>query len=392
MNKKRYFIFFIVVLFFVPTLSHALSDKIYKELSTFSKVIEVIDEYYVKPVDEKAIVHGAIEGMLESLDPHSVYFTASAYKDFDAETTGRFGGVGIEVMMKEGLLTIVTPIVDSPAWQAGIKAGDRILAIDGKPTKGMSFRKAVELMRGSIGKKVSLTIYHQGKARVVTLKRSVINAPGVKVEDLGDGFALFQITSFQDNVAAEFATAVEGFEKKQPIKGMILDLRDNPGGLLPEAVKIADVFLSDDVIVSTRGRNKVLDTFHAHKTGEDKNFPVVVLINGGSASAAEILAAALKDNHRAKILGMNSFGKASVQTVVNLENGDAVKITIAYYYTPHDKLIDGRGIEPDMILDEKAYQKAKNIKEDLENTAETREDFDAFQKQEALAILRKMVE
>jgi carboxyl-terminal processing protease len=172
---------------------------------------------------------------------------------------------------------------------------------------------------------------------------------------------------------------------------MILDLRDNPGGLLPEAVKIADIFLSDDVIVSTRGRNKILDTFHAHKTAEDKTFPVVVLINGGSASAAEILAAALKDNKRAKLLGMNSFGKASVQTVVNLENGDAVKITIAYYYTPHNKLINGIGIKPDVVLDEKAYRKMKGIKDEIEENEATREDFDAFQKNEAVAELKKMV-
>lgn len=371
----------------------ALSDKVYKDLATFSKIMDVVDRYYVDPVDEKEMMNGAIKGMLFNLDPHTVYLPAEIYKDFKSDTKGRFGGVGIEVTMQDGFLTVVAPLEGSPAHAAGIKAGDKVLSIDGKSTKHMSLGEAVHLMRGTVGRRVALQVWRKGTQRpfAVALKRGLIKVESIKVEDLGDGYGYFRVTSFQEGTAKSLKRAVEKFEDdKGKLKGLILDFRDNPGGLLSEAVRMADLFLDRGVIVSTKGREKVEDVKKAHPGAAWENLPMVVLTNHGTASASEIVAGALQDHKRARVFGTKSYGKGSVQTVINLDDGDALKITIARYYTPKNRMIDGKGIEPDVRIDQKAFEKKLAQIKIKSSKKPTREDFMAFQRDEALGYLKKM--
>lgn len=389
---KRIFVALLgVSLIVVPRASMALSDKIYKELSTFSKVLDIVDKVYVDEADEKKLIRGAIQGMLQSLDPHTVYLPAEIYKNFNSDTKGRFGGVGIEVTVKDGVLTVISPLKDTPAWNAGIKSGDKIVRINEKSTKNMGLGEAVIEMRGPVGKKINLTIWRNGKTNQVSLVRELIRIEGVKVQELEPGYSLFHVTSFQEGVGKALRKAIQKEMKKpEGLKGMVLDLRDDPGGLLDEAVKVSDLFIAKGVIVSTKGRNQAPDVKRAHESGTFTDLPLVVLINGGSASASEIVAGALKDHKRGKLLGTRSFGKGSVQTVINLDNGDAVKITIAHYMTPKDKMIDGKGIDPDVLIDNKAFQKSKNLTKDQMSKV-TRDEFLEFQNKEALSHLKKVV-
>lgn len=389
--KKCSLFFFCVLLFSQP--SWALTDKIYKEISTFTKVLQIVDQNYVDPVDEKKLILGALNGMLSSLDPHTIYLPAEQYRDFSSDTKGRFGGIGIEVSIKDGIITVISPIQGSPADQAGVRSGDKILNIDGKTTKNMTLNEAVHLMRGPVGRKISLLIWHKGttKASQISMAREIIKVQSVKTEDWQEGYAYFHLTTFQEGSAKNFKKEFEDFldKNKNPVKGVVLDLRDNPGGLLMEAVKLCDYLLKDGVIVSTKGRDKVVDVKKAHEAGTLPDFPMIVMINGGSASASEIVAGALQDQGRAKLVGTQSFGKGSVQTVINLDDGDALKITVAHYYTPKDRMIDGKGIAPDLLLDLKAYKKKLKIGKD-DKTKVSREDFDKFQRDEALTYLKKM--
>lgn len=390
MKKISLFLFFF---FLFSNPSHAVSDKVYKEISTFSKILEIVEQNYVQPVDGEKLMQGAITGMLSSLDPHTVYLPPEHYRNFSSDTRGRFGGIGIEVSVRDGVLTVIAPIEDTPAWEAGIKSGDKILAIDGKSTKDMSLSEAVQLMRGNIGKKVALTVWREGhhKSRTISIARRLIKITGVKTENLDDGILFIRILSFQEGVSKTFKNAIQDFINKNELKGLILDLRDNPGGLLSESIRVSDVFLEKGVIVSTKGRNQPVEVEKAHRAGTIADVPVVVLINSGSASASEIVAGALQDNGRAKLMGIRSFGKGSVQTLVNLNNGGAVKITIAHYFTPKDRLIDGKGIDPDIILDLDTYKKEKKLDEDEKLEKITREEFYEFQKQKALEHLRKQI-
>lgn len=389
--KKRSFFFLCVFLF--SQSSWALSDKVYKEISTFTKVLQIVDQNYVDPVDEKKLMVGAINGMLSSLDPHTIYLPAEQYRDFSSDTKGRFGGIGIEVSIKDGIITVISPIQGSPADQAGVRSGDKILSIDGHTTKSMTLNEAVRLMRGPVGKKITLLIWHKGttKASQISMAREIIKVQSVKTEDWQEGYGYFHLTTFQEGSAKSFKKEFEGFLAKNngKVNGVVLDLRDNPGGLLMEAVKLCDYLLKDGVIVSTKGRDKTVDVKKAHEAGTLPNFPMIVMINGGSASASEIVAGALQDQGRAKLVGTQSFGKGSVQTVINLDDGDALKITVAHYYTPKDRMIDGKGIAPDLLLDLKAYKKKFKVgKED--KTKVSREDFDKFQREESLLYLKKM--
>ena len=360
MKNKFYFLLFCLVL--LPTKSFAVTDKIYKELAAFAKVIQMVDQYYVEEVDEQKLIDGAIRGMLMSLDPHTVYFSEDVYTEFKADTEGHFGGLGMEVTIKDDYLTVISPIPDTPADRAGIRSGDKIVKIDDKSTKGMNLWDAVNLMRGPLGKKVKLTLYQQNHnvLRDVTLKREVIEPDPIAFEDLKDGYGYFRIKSFQEGVAKDLRKSIEDFVKEQDgnVKGILLDVRGNPGGLLTEAVGIVNLFVKSGVIVSTRGVHQDEEVMKANPSDAfAEKYPVALLIDGGSASASEIVAGALQDYKRATLYGTKSYGKGSVQTVFPMDKGDALKVTIARYYTPKNRMIDKKGIDPDVLLDQAAFKK-----------------------------------
>lgn len=338
---------------FMPELK-ALSDKAYKSLDTFSKVLYLVERDYVEDVDDNELVQGAIKGMLGTLDPYSVFLTPDVYKELKVDTVGQFGGIGLEVTLENGVLTIVTPIEDTPGERAGLQPGDKILKINGKSTKGMNLADAVRRMRGIKKSKVKLSIYREGikKPFDVTVKRDVIQVKSVKAKRLPGDILYLRLTSFQERAAADLQKAIKKLsqENPKPIKGFILDMRNNPGGLLEEAIAVSDLFLTQGKIVSTKGRSGFNEESSANREASDLSQPVVVLLNQGSASASEIVAGALQDNKRAKVLGAKSYGKASVQTVIDLGEDMGLKLTIAKYYTPSGKSISGEGIEPDFTV------------------------------------------
>lgn len=356
---KKFFLPFLLfaLLLTLPPDSKSLGDKIYQELEVFSRILEIVDASYVEPVEEHKLITGAINGMLLSLDPYSVYMSQEVYKNFKEDTEGRYAGVGLEVTIKDELLTVVAPLEDGPAAKAGVKAGDVILGIDGASTKEMTLYESVSKMKGAKGKKVTLTIGRAGEADPINISivREMVAVKSVKSELLVGGLALIRVASFQDNCAEEVKKNLEDLEKKNngKLKGIILDLRDNPGGLVDESVKMADLFLTEGVVVSTKDRSKQVDV-EKSKTGQAyEKTPMVVLVNKGSASASEILAGAIQDLKRGKIIGTQTFGKGSVQTIFELGNGSALKVTIARYFTPKNRSIEGKGITPDVVLDEK---------------------------------------
>ncbi|HBF13738.1 MAG TPA: peptidase S41 [Deltaproteobacteria bacterium] len=395
---KKIILILLFLSFSQPSL--ALSDKIYKELDTFTKLIEILDKNYVDVVDEHKLIEGAIRGMLSSLDPHTVYMEPQIYRDFQSDTEGRFGGVGIEISVKDSVLTVVAPIEGSPADKAGIKAGDRILKIDSKLTKDLSLIDAVHMMRGNKGEKVTLSIWREGltKTQDFTLVRDIIRVESVKSENLGDGYVYARISTFQEHTGDKLREAMDKMaEKEKKIRGLVLDLRNNPGGLLSEAVKVSDLFMEKGVVVSTRGRDKDVDYQKAKNNSPYEGIPIIILVNKGSASASEIVAGALQDVGLAKIMGTTSFGKGSVQTLVDLGDKSALKVTIARYYTPKGRSIDGKGIVPDieMGLDQyyKDYPKQKGKAENEEGESKSEGKAPAFvdwQKQKAIDALKKM--
>ncbi len=389
MKKRRFLSLIFGVLFIFGASAWALSDKIYQELEIFTRLIEIVDKQYVTPVNEHDLIMGAIKGMLEALDPYTVYLPPDMYKDFKSDTTGKFGGIGLEVSIKEGILTVVAPIEDSPASKAGIKSGDRILKIDGKATKDMNLVDAVHAMRGNKGQKVVLTFWREGftEAREVSLVREIIETPSVKSELAEGGIGYIRITMFQEGTGEDLKKSLEALEAKYaaPLKGIVLDLRDDPGGLLSEAVSVSDLFIDNGPIVSTRGRDQKTEMLSAKPGSPYERTPLVVLVNHGSASASEIVSGALQDTKRAKILGTQSFGKGSVQTVLDMGGGAALKITIAKYYTPKGRSIDGKGITPDVLINQTALEK------DFAKTEEKdRPTLTQYQKDQALEIIKKM--
>ena len=347
------------------TPATAYAKDRYEDLQIFAKVLNLVQQYYVEEVDTKKLIYGGIKGMLSELDPHTNFLPPEVYKEFESETSGEFGGIGIEITVQNDILTVISPIEDTPAFIAGIQAGDRIVEINGVSTKGFSLAEAAQHMRGKRGDKVHLGIFRDGfeKPRVFDVERGVVKVRSVKFIDLDDGYAYIRLTSFIENSAPDMEKYLKQIIKDhKEIKGIILDMRRNPGGLLDQAVKISDFFLEKGIIVSTIGRNKrEKEVIYAKKEGTYSGFPLIVLINEYSASASEITAGALQDNKRALIMGQRSFGKGSVQSVVKLGDGSGLKLTVARYYTPSGRSIQAEGIRPDVVVedvDPEAYKKA----------------------------------
>lgn len=327
----------------------------FEDLRTFSEVFSRIKNDYVEPVSEKKLLDDAIRGMLSGLDPHSSFLDEAQYKELRVGTTGQFGGLGIEVTMEDGFVKVVAPIDDTPAQRAGIKTGDLIIRLDEKPVKGMMLNEAVDLMRGEPGSDIVLTIVREGEQQPlkITITRDIIKIKSVKSRILEEGYGYVRISSFQARTGDSLNEEIDTLKKasKGELKGLVLDLRNNPGGLLNAAVSVSDAFLTDGLIVYTEGRIKDSSLkFNATPSDVLKGAPIVVLINAGSASASEIVAGALQDHKRAVIMGEKSFGKGSVQTILPTSNGGAVKLTTARYFTPSGRSIQAEGIAPDIAL------------------------------------------
>lgn len=332
------------------------TDK-YEKLSLFTKVMHLLETTYVEEVDVKKLIYGGIKGMLQELDPHSAFLDPNDYKEMKESTTGEFGGVGIEITKKDNIITIISPIEDTPAWEAGLKSMDKIIKINDESTAEMELQAAVSRMRGSAGTKVKLTILREGKQKPLefTIIRKIIKIVSVKSMMLPNDYAYIRISTFNESTVSDLKKALTKLEKStkgKKMNGILLDLRNNPGGLLDQAVGVSDMFLSSGIIVSVQGRDKDKKIIEYAKPNNlmSEAVPMVVLVNQASASAAEIVAGALQDNKRAVVIGQKTFGKGSVQTLVELDDKSAIKYTIALYYTPSGKSIQAKGIEPDVTI------------------------------------------
>jgi len=329
------------------------TNDLYKNIEIFTEVLRQIEKNYVEPQDSKSLIYGAIKGMVQSLDPHSSFLTKDEHKELLIETKGSFSGIGIEITIRDNILTVVSPIEGTPAYNAGIQAGDKIIRIDNKPSTEMTLIDAVKLIRGPKGTDVKLTIYREGAGKPLefTITRDVIPLISVRNYLLTPKIGYIRISNFQSKTADDLDTALEKLEKNRKLEGLILDLRNNPGGLLTQAIKVSDLFLDSGSIVSTKGRDPSQDIeVSAHKNKKKRDYPIIVLVNEGSASAAEIVAGALQDNKRALVLGTRTFGKGSVQTILPLSDGSGLRLTTAKYYTPNGRSIQLSGITPDIEL------------------------------------------
>ncbi|MGH7964096.1 MAG: S41 family peptidase, partial [Candidatus Binatia bacterium] len=332
----------------------AVDRNAYEGLEAFTDVLAIVQKHYVEETGTQKLVEGAINGMLNALDPHSAYLTPELYKELQVDTEGSFGGLGIEITSRDGLLTVVSPIEDTPAYRAGVKAGDQIIKIEGELTKDMSLVEAVKKMRGPRGSKVMISIRREGAPRLIdfSLTREIIRVQSVKARALEKGYGYVRLTQFQDRTNTDLEAALNSLTtENKKLDGLVLDLRNNPGGLLSQAVKVTDLFLDSGMIVYTEGRlDNQKQKYFAHAGGYTE-FPIVVLVNGGSASASEIVAGALQDHGRAVVLGTKTFGKGSVQTILPLESGAALRLTTALYFTPNGRSIQVTGVTPDITLE-----------------------------------------
>lgn len=331
----------------------------YEKLKIFTDVLAYVEKNYVEPVNVEKLIYGAIQGMLQSLDPHSSFMPPDMYKELQVETKGTFEGLGIEITIRDGVLTVVSPIDDTPAFRAGIKAGDQIIKINGEPTKDMSLVEAIKRLRGPKGTQVTISVHRKGwtELKDFSITRDVIPIASVKHDRLPDGYGYLRIKNFQENTSHDVEKALRDLESSPGgLKGLILDLRNDPGGLLPAAIEVADKFIASGVIVSTEGRVEKKE-FTARAEGTRNNFPMVVLVNGGSASASEIVAGALQDHKRALILGSRTFGKGSVQSIYGpLDDGSGLRLTVALYYTPSGHSIQAKGITPDILVEDDEWE------------------------------------
>jgi carboxyl-terminal processing protease len=352
----------VVTIFFAGFISgditasrHAAQANVaFGKLKAFGDVLSTVQGSYVEEPNVDELVNGAIKGMLQTLDPHSSYLTPDMLKQVEVETKGSFGGLGIEIGVKDGVLTVIAPIEDTPAFRAGLQAGDKIIRIENEPTRDMTVMDAVKRLRGEAGTKVTIWIARSGlnELRSFTITRDIIKIKSVKSKAMGDGIGYVKLTQFQQDTDSELEKAMQALTKeKGGLKGLVLDLRNNPGGLLDQAVKVSDRFIESGLIVYTDGRieNQKFKYF-AHRNGTYLGFPMVVLVNAGSASASEIVAGALQDHGRAILLGSQTFGKGSVQTIIPMEDGSAIRLTTARYFTPNGRSIQAKGIEPDLVV------------------------------------------
>ena len=357
MIKKFYIYFFLLLIFFFQTnlVSSSEEDDIYKKIDIFSEVLDKINKEFVDDVNQSEAMDAAINGVLQSLDPYSAYMTPELYESMQTETSGEFGGLGIEVSMEAGVIKVITPMDDSPAAKAGVKAGDYIVRINDIQVQGKSLSEAVDIMRGPVGTDIEITVRRRGerKALIFNITREKIKVASVKSEILEDQTGYIRLTSFNENSGDQIKDKIKEFKKNEKIQNYILDLRNNPGGLLSQAIKITDFFIDSGEIVSTKSKRKYESRKFFAKKGDliDGN-TIVVLINYGSASASEIVAGALKDHKREIIIGENSYGKGSVQSIIPLKNKGAIRLTVSKYYLPSGKSISEIGVSPDIEVAE----------------------------------------
>ena len=353
---KKIFIFLFISFFYTTIVNgNTNNEKLYEKIDLFSEVLEKIRKEYVDEVDQSELIDNAINGALQSLDPYSAYMGPELFDSMQTDTRGEFGGLGIEVGMEAGVVKVITPIDDTPAAKAGIKAGDYIVKIDNTQVQGKSLMEAVKLMRGPVGSTIELTIRRKGERKAINkvIKREIIEIKSVEAKVLKEKVGYLRLKAFNDNSSKQLMEQIKKIEKKEKPVAYILDLRNNPGGLLAQAINVTDFFLNEGEIVSTRGRKAIENRrFFAKKGDRVKGKPLIVLINNGSASASEIVAGALKDHKRAIILGSNTYGKGSVQSIIPLRNGGGIRITISKYYLPSGQSISGVGVSPDIFVDD----------------------------------------
>ena len=362
-NYKKATLFVVTVTLLTLTIAFGVQRRCaaqgtgndYESIELFTDVLSIVKKSYVEEVDTKKLIYGAINGMLSSLDPHSSFMPPDTYKEMKIDTKGAFGGLGIEITVKDGILTVISPIEDTPAFKAGIKAGDQILKIDDKFTKDLTITDAVKRMRGIKGTKVTLTIMREGfeKTKEFVLERDIIQVKSVKFKVLDDGYGYVRISQFQEKTDEDLEKALKSLQSEKPLKGLVLDLRNDPGGLLDQAVRVCEHFTEEgQLIVYTEGREKDSKMrFTSRKGGKESNYPIVVLINSGSASASEIVAGCLQDHKRAVVMGTQSFGKGSVQTIIPLSDNSGLRLTTARYFTPSGRSIQAKGITPDIVAE-----------------------------------------
>jgi carboxyl-terminal processing protease len=359
---KKTILFFTIIILTFLNLNYSYSkstNELYEKIDLFSEVLETIKQEYVDEIDQAEVMDSAINGVLQSLDPYSAYMSPKSFEGMQTDTKGEFGGLGIEIGMESGVVKVIAPIDDTPAAKAGIKAGDYIVRINNEQVQGKSLTEAVELMRGPVGTEINLTVRRRNEKKVLEfkIKRAVIEVKSVEAKIIGDEkeIGYLRLKSFNENSDKQLLSYINNFEKNSKLNGYILDLRNNPGGLLTQAINITDFFLDDGEIVSTKGR-KINETrrFFSRKGDEISGKPLIVIINQGSASASEIVSGALKDHKRAIILGENTYGKGSVQSIIPLKNGGGIRLTISKYYLPSGKSISDVGVMPDIFIEEKS--------------------------------------
>ncbi len=346
----------LIFITFAPSYLFANSnDDLYKKIDLFGEVLEKIKKEYVEEIDQSEMIDSAINGALQSLDPYSAYMNPEIFESVAVDTKGEFGGLGIEVGMEAGVVKVISPIDDTPAANAGIKSGDYIVKIDGIQVQGKTLMEAVKMMRGPVGSEIELTIRRKGEKKALKkiIKRKIIEVKSVEAKIIEKNIGYLRLKSFNSNSSNQLMNKIKKFESKEKPVGYILDLRNNPGGLLTQAINVTDFFLNDGEIVSTKGRRLIENRrFFAKKGDKLEGKPLIVMINGGSASASEIVAGALKDHKRAIVLGENTYGKGSVQSIIPLSDGGGMRITVSKYYLPSGKSISEVGVSPDIFIEE----------------------------------------